>query len=483
MLPGTGPCPPPLPAPGLNSASCIGGGGSPAPPMLGFMSAFGMQQTSGCRRKPIEPRRPMKPLYWTRILLNNKRDSNAPLVWEAIDNLNLEYEEFEDLFSKAAVKKVAKLLNTKRSQAVGILMSSLHLDMKDIRHAILNFDTSVVDLETIRALFEIRAQADEMEMLTNHVKSSEESPDVPSLDKPERFLYELSLIPNFYERAFCILFRDAFLENIPSIHRKIELLRNVCETLRKGPAVKQVLAVILAFGNYMNGGNQSRGQADGFNLDILPKLKDVKSGDKSHTLLTYIASYYLRHIYECGQEEKSFLFQPEPQDVFPLPKPEDLSQVSHMKFEDFQKDLQKLKQDLKACEMQVKQVNRVSSEENLHPFKEYMEEFIKQAKKKQEAEENLLAEVHKSFLETTTYYFMRPKQGEKEVSMQDFFSIWLEFSKDFEDFWKKEYKIIIQERLDEISQKQTIESAPIVSKPKKPEGLKAKLGLCKTKSA
>lgn len=27
-----------------------------------------------------------------------------------------------------------KLLNNKRSQAVGILMSSLHLDMKDIHH-------------------------------------------------------------------------------------------------------------------------------------------------------------------------------------------------------------------------------------------------------------------------------------------------------------------------------------------------------------
>lgn len=27
----------------------------------------------------------------------------------------------------------------------------------------------------------------------------------------------------------------------------------------------------------MNGGNRTRGQADGFTVDILPKLKDVKS--------------------------------------------------------------------------------------------------------------------------------------------------------------------------------------------------------------
>ena len=44
----------------------------------------------------------------------------------------------------------------------------------------------------------------------------------------------------------------------------------------------QVLGLILAFGNFMNGGNRSRGQADGFNLDILPKIKDVKSA-VSHT--------------------------------------------------------------------------------------------------------------------------------------------------------------------------------------------------------
>jgi formin 2 len=33
--------------------------------------------------------------------------------------------------------------------------------------------------------------------------------------------------------------------------------------------------------------------------------------------------------------------------VFPLPEPQDLFQASQMKFEDFQKDLRKLKKDLK----------------------------------------------------------------------------------------------------------------------------------------
>lgn len=47
--------------------------------------------------------------------------------------------------------------------------------------------------------------------------------------------------------------------------------------LQTSETVKKVLGLILAFGNFMNGGNRTRGQADGFSLDILPKLKDVKS--------------------------------------------------------------------------------------------------------------------------------------------------------------------------------------------------------------
>ncbi|CAG03534.1 unnamed protein product, partial [Tetraodon nigroviridis] len=50
--------------------------------------------------------------------------------------------------------QIIKLLDGKRSQAVAILISSLHLEMKDIQQAILTVDNSVVDLETIEALYE-----------------------------------------------------------------------------------------------------------------------------------------------------------------------------------------------------------------------------------------------------------------------------------------------------------------------------------------
>lgn len=60
-------------------------------------------------------------------------------------------------------------------------------------------------------------------------------------------------------------------------------------------SLKKVLAIILALGNYMNGGNRQRGQADGFGLEILPKLRDVKSKGKKNInkqfLIVYLYTY------------------------------------------------------------------------------------------------------------------------------------------------------------------------------------------------
>lgn len=44
-----------------------------------------------------------------------------------------------------------------------------------------------------------------------------------------RFLYQLSLIPNFSERVFCILFQSSFSECISSIMKKLETLHRLCK--------------------------------------------------------------------------------------------------------------------------------------------------------------------------------------------------------------------------------------------------------------
>lgn len=125
----------------------------------------------------MKPSAPMKPLYWTRILamplqqpVHGEQDNNIlkPL-WLEIEETNLDnIDEFTDLFSrqvvKAPVKKKVevktklqpvKILDSKRSQNVGILAQSLHVEFSEIENAIYNFDMSVVSLEALQQIYEL----------------------------------------------------------------------------------------------------------------------------------------------------------------------------------------------------------------------------------------------------------------------------------------------------------------------------------------
>lgn len=116
---------------------------------------------------------PMKPLYWTRIIVPNTETLESPTIkplWAQIDEVKLDdMTEFTNLFSRQVVnrkptkKKVetkpkteaAKLLDSKRSQNVGILAQSLHIEFGEIENAIYNFDTSVVSLEALQQIYEV----------------------------------------------------------------------------------------------------------------------------------------------------------------------------------------------------------------------------------------------------------------------------------------------------------------------------------------
>ncbi|KAK2843803.1 hypothetical protein Q7C36_012018 [Tachysurus vachellii] len=484
-LPGCGPPPPPpLPGFGPPPPPPPPGCGPVPPPSLRLISV-GSSQDSVPLKTVIEPPQPMKPLYWTRIQLHAKTEPNTPLVWEKVEEPHVDFEEFVELFARRAVKEkkkpisdtisksktrqVVKILSNKRSQAVGILMSSLHLDMKDIQHAVLNMDNTVVDLETLQALYENRAQKEEMDQLERHIKSSTENEEAKPLDKPEQFLLQLSEVPHFSERVFCILVQSTFTESISSVQRKISLLQRVCTALRWSKGVMQVLGLVLALGNFMNGGNRSRGQADGFTLDVLPKLKDVKSSDNSRSLLSFIVSYYLRHFNENAGQDTC---------VYPLPEPQDFFQASQMKFDDFRRDLCKLRKDLNACSSKTEKVCAMSSDEHLQPFKNKMEEFLCQARTELESQDKELTETQKSFLELSAFFSVKPKGEEKEVSPNTFFSVWVEFSSDFKDLWKKENKLLLKERLNAAEEtiRQTREKTAYNVKPKHASGMKAKLG-------
>lgn len=101
---------------------------------------------------------------------NTAAEEPSSALWTQIDELPLEdLHEFTDLFSrqvivrtptvKKEVKKTkveaVKLLDSKRSQNVGILAQSLHVDFQEIENAVYNFDTSIVSLEALQQIYEV----------------------------------------------------------------------------------------------------------------------------------------------------------------------------------------------------------------------------------------------------------------------------------------------------------------------------------------
>lgn len=267
-------------------------------------------------------------------------------IWTEIDETPLDnIDEFTELFSRQAIAPVSKpkelkpkrdksikVLDAKRSRNVGIFARSLHMPSSEIEHAIYHVDTSVISLETLQQISNIRATDEELQQI-REVDGGE----IP-LDYPEQFLRDISLISMASERISCIVFQAEFEESVTLLVRKLETVSQLSQQLMESEDLKLVFSIILTLGNYMNGGNRQRGQADGFNLDILGKLKDVKSKESHTTLLHFIVRTYI------AQRRKDVI---SPFNLnLPIPEPPEVERAAQLDFEEVQHQINELQKKL-----------------------------------------------------------------------------------------------------------------------------------------
>lgn len=232
----------------------------------------------------------------------------------------------EEATVKAIKAKTVKVLDSKRSQSVGIFSRSLHVDFAEIEHAIYHCDTSVVSLEALTTLMEIKATDEELAL----IKEARARGDSP-LDPPEDFLLKISNFSCSAERISCIVFQVDFDEGCIAVSRKLDTVKHLCEVLLESDDLRQLFSIILTLGNYMNGGNRTRGQADGFGLEILGKLKDVKSSDSRMTLLHFIVKTYISRCRKNGTPL---------QDVqLPIPDPGDVVKTLPVDFKELKEQV------------------------------------------------------------------------------------------------------------------------------------------------
>lgn len=134
-------------------------------------------------------------------------------------------------------------------------------------------------------------------------------------------------------------------------------------------------------------------QADGFGLEILSKLKDVKSKDNQVTLLHFIDRVYMRKLEEILS----------PSLVLPAPEPGDINRAAIVNSDDVHRDLETIQKKLKDCKANTQKVIDESTKENLQPLKDKMTSFLKTAAKQLNGEIENIDECRKKILHTMSF--------------------------------------------------------------------------------
>eukprot|EP01088_Endostelium_zonatum_P019892 TRINITY_DN7082_c0_g1_i2.p1 TRINITY_DN7082_c0_g1~~TRINITY_DN7082_c0_g1_i2.p1 ORF type:complete len:1084 (+),score=438.04 TRINITY_DN7082_c0_g1_i2:74-3325(+) len=323
----SGPPPPPPgfdapPPPGMGGPPPPGMGGPPppggppgAPPPPGGPPGSGpptgakKEVESGIPgRKPksaVTPGTKLKALNWTKMPNQTLKDT----VWATVDdeNVQMDVSEFERLFCSvqtpapgAAASKDASaagddgsdgnrkktgpviLLDMKRSNNIGIMLSRFKMPPEKVAEAVLNLDETIIDLATAKTLQKNGIpEKEEMQLLEENIA------DKDRFGPAEKFLLAIGKIPNLEVRLAAWIFKIGFKGLIEEIIPDKNSIDHATKQVKTSVKFARVLELVLAYGNYLNGGT-SRGQSFGFKLNSLLKLRDTKSTEKNITLLHYL---------------------------------------------------------------------------------------------------------------------------------------------------------------------------------------------------
>jgi hypothetical protein len=291
--------PPPPPPPGAPRPPAAPGGPPPPPGPPGAPMANRVPQPT----KPvIVPSKKMKALNWNRIIVDWRNTSRPDSVWDSFtDCAPYQPEEFEELFCmKEIVKKDAaggaapkaggvgaskflRVLDMKMSNSLGIMLSRLPPPTA-IRDAIASCDESELNKEQIDAILK---QLPTPEIIQEINDACGANPD-QELDKPEKYMKLIATIPRLKVRLDCWAFKLSFIDIVLDVEEDVIKINQASKDLQKSEQLKNIIAVTISLGNHMNAGNARRERADGFDIDILPRLVDIKSSDNKMTLLQYI---------------------------------------------------------------------------------------------------------------------------------------------------------------------------------------------------
>ncbi|ETE65457.1 Disheveled-associated activator of morphogenesis 2, partial [Ophiophagus hannah] len=250
-------------------------------------TTFSNSEISLQKKSIPQPSHPLKSFNWAKL----SEEKIHGTIWHEIDDIRafkmLDLEDFEKMFSAyqrhqkemgstedlyLSSRKVKELsvIDGRRAQNCVILLSKLKLSNEEIRQAILKMDEEE-DLakDMLEQLLKFVPEKSDIDLLEEHKH------EIDRMARADRFLYEMSRIDHYQQRLQALFFKKKFPERLAEAKPKVEAILLASRELIRSKRLKQLLEVVLAFGNYMNKGQ--RGNAYGFKVSSLNKIADTKS--------------------------------------------------------------------------------------------------------------------------------------------------------------------------------------------------------------
>uniref|UniRef100_A0AAQ5ZFS1 Disheveled-associated activator of morphogenesis 1 n=1 Tax=Amphiprion ocellaris TaxID=80972 RepID=A0AAQ5ZFS1_AMPOC len=386
---------PPGPIPSTSAPSISPPPPPPPPPLF------------AAQKKNIpKPSNPLKSFNWSKLPESKTEET----IWMEIDDLNvfkvLDLEEFQRMFS-AYQNQIFwfdlinfYLLHLKAKIDITIIQKislnncyRLKLTNDEIRHAILTMDEQEdLPKDMLEQLLKFVPEKSDIELLEDHKH------ELDRMARADRFLYDMSRINHYQERLQSLYFKKKFAERVAEVKPKIKALCLASKEVVQSATLRQLLEVVLAFGNYMNKGQ--RANAYGFKVSSLNKIADTKSStDKNITLLHYIVSL-LEEKYP-----KVAAFSEELQSV---------PEASKVNMAELEKDINILRSGLKSVEAELQYQQAQSSQSPVDKFVPVLSQFITVASFRFSDIEESLSEAKELFAKALRHFaedsYMLPDQ-------------------------------------------------------------------------
>lgn len=313
-------------------------------------------------------------------------------------------ETEDDALSSKKVKELS-VIDGRRAQNCNILLSRLKLSNEEIKRAILAMDEQEdLPKDMLEQMLKFIPEKCDIDLLEEHKH------ELDRMAKADRFFYEMSRINHYQQRLQSLYFKKKFAERIAEMKPKVEALSKASKEVLHSRNLKQLLEVVLAFGNYMNKGQ--RGNAYGFKISSLNKIADTKSSiDKNITLLNYLITILEK------KYSKVMIFSEELQNV---------PEAAKVNMTELEKEINNLRSGLKSVESELEfQTNRPQVYGD--KFVSVVSQFITVASFSFSDVEDSLSEAKELFLKAVKHF------GEDAEKMQpdEFFGIFDQFLQSF----------------------------------------------------